>query len=231
MPWLLASPGHQPPWYWLCRMSRSLSYLKKDFNYLRHVNVEEWQNVKYFFVPLEQFIMSRVKVTKSELNNNQYDAKVNGFPISPPDGLFWWFWSNQVFLFDFSFTFWEFAEIIDDFEAIKYLTLYLISHSPSESLLTLWTTASGMPISWMPTSDGWIRISGMANRSLFKRIVWNTQHNINSWKYRCHTSESQLYMKKNYVTLFKSCLIILFYHDMQISWPESGSPPIRLSDS
>ena len=22
-----------------------------------------------------------------------------------------------------------------------------------------------------------------------------------------------------------------FYHDMQISWPDSGSPPIRLSDS
>ena len=23
----------------------------------------------------------------------------------------------------------------------------------------------------------------------------------------------------------------LFYHDMQISWPDSDSPPIRLSDS
>ena len=23
----------------------------------------------------------------------------------------------------------------------------------------------------------------------------------------------------------------IFYHDMQISWPDSGSPPIRLSDS
>ena len=23
----------------------------------------------------------------------------------------------------------------------------------------------------------------------------------------------------------------LFYHDMQISWPDSGYPPIRLSDS
>ena len=23
----------------------------------------------------------------------------------------------------------------------------------------------------------------------------------------------------------------VFYHDMQISWPDSGSPPIRLSDS
>ena len=24
---------------------------------------------------------------------------------------------------------------------------------------------------------------------------------------------------------------IQFYHDMQISWPDSGSPPIRLPDS
>ena len=32
MPWLLASPGHQQPWYWLCRTGRSLSYLRKDFN-------------------------------------------------------------------------------------------------------------------------------------------------------------------------------------------------------
>ena len=28
-----------------------------------------------------------------------------------------------------------------------------------------------------------------------------------------------------------SPLTYIFYHDMQISWPDSGSPPIRLSDS
>ena len=26
MPWLLTSPGHQQPWYWLCRIGKSLSY-------------------------------------------------------------------------------------------------------------------------------------------------------------------------------------------------------------
>ena len=45
MSWLLASPGHQQPWYWLCRMGRSLSYLRKDFNHLCHINVEEWQKM------------------------------------------------------------------------------------------------------------------------------------------------------------------------------------------
>ena len=32
MPWLLTSPGHPQPWYWLCRICRPWSYLRKDFN-------------------------------------------------------------------------------------------------------------------------------------------------------------------------------------------------------
>ena len=45
MPWFLASPGHQHPWYWLYRIGRSLSYSRKDFNYPGHVNVEEWHKM------------------------------------------------------------------------------------------------------------------------------------------------------------------------------------------
>ena len=44
MPWLLALPGHQHPWYWLCGISRSLSYMRKDLNCLCNVSVEEWYN-------------------------------------------------------------------------------------------------------------------------------------------------------------------------------------------
>ena len=40
MPWLLTSPGHQQPWYWLCRICKSWSYLRKDFKYMCHINVE-----------------------------------------------------------------------------------------------------------------------------------------------------------------------------------------------
>ena len=29
MPWLLTSPGHQQPWYWLCRIDRSSSYSRR----------------------------------------------------------------------------------------------------------------------------------------------------------------------------------------------------------
>ena len=45
MPWLLTSPGHQQPWYWLCRIGRFLSYLRKDFNYVHRINVKKWQKM------------------------------------------------------------------------------------------------------------------------------------------------------------------------------------------
>ena len=45
MPWLLTSPGHQQPWYWLCRVGRFLSYFRKDFKYLRRINVEKWHKM------------------------------------------------------------------------------------------------------------------------------------------------------------------------------------------
>ena len=45
MPWLLASPGHQQPWYWLCRISRSLSYSRRNCNYLCLTSGEEWHKM------------------------------------------------------------------------------------------------------------------------------------------------------------------------------------------
>ena len=47
MPWLLASPSHQQPWYWLCKLGRSVSAMRKDFNYLCYISVEE---CKYMFI-------------------------------------------------------------------------------------------------------------------------------------------------------------------------------------
>ena len=41
MPWLLASPGHQQPWHWLCRIGGSLFYSRRNFNYLCLISVEE----------------------------------------------------------------------------------------------------------------------------------------------------------------------------------------------
>ena len=39
MPCVLTSPGHQQPWYWLCGINTSWSYLGKDFKYMYHINV------------------------------------------------------------------------------------------------------------------------------------------------------------------------------------------------
>ena len=58
MPWLLTLPGHQQPWYWLYRICRSFSYLRKDFKYLCQINVEEWHKMQiYVYIPCEKFSM------------------------------------------------------------------------------------------------------------------------------------------------------------------------------
>ena len=50
MPWLLVSPGHQQPWYWLYRMGRSLSCLRKIST---SCDISMWKNdmkCKYIFL-------------------------------------------------------------------------------------------------------------------------------------------------------------------------------------
>ena len=55
LPWFFASPGHQQPWYWLCRICRPLSYLRKYSNYLCHINVKEWHSMLvHVYVPSER---------------------------------------------------------------------------------------------------------------------------------------------------------------------------------
>ena len=68
MPWLLVSPGHLQPWYWLCRIGRPLSYLRKDFNYLCHVIFNEWHKMQiYVYVPFEKFSTQRVNIITSAM--------------------------------------------------------------------------------------------------------------------------------------------------------------------
>ena len=40
---------YQQPWYWLCRINKSLSSKRKDFNYLRHVSVEKSYEMQLYF--------------------------------------------------------------------------------------------------------------------------------------------------------------------------------------
>ena len=50
MPWLLASPGYQQQSYWLCKINRSLSSIRKDFNYVYHHNVEKLVKMQICFM-------------------------------------------------------------------------------------------------------------------------------------------------------------------------------------
>ena len=47
MPWLLMSPGHQQPWYWLYRICRPFSYLRK---YLSTCVKSMWRNDMQIYV-------------------------------------------------------------------------------------------------------------------------------------------------------------------------------------
>ena len=65
MPWLLESPGHQHPRYWLCRICKFFSYTRKDFNYACRVNVEEWFSLDmYFYISCEEFSTLRVDISR-----------------------------------------------------------------------------------------------------------------------------------------------------------------------
>ena len=69
MPWLLTSPGHQQPWYWLCSMCRSWSYLRKDVKYLCHINVQQWYQMHiYVYVPSAKISTLRVKIAACKPN-------------------------------------------------------------------------------------------------------------------------------------------------------------------
>ena len=63
MPWLLASPGHQQPWYWLCRIGMSLSYSRRTFNYLCLISVEEWHKMWIYVYFLSE------KISTQRVNN------------------------------------------------------------------------------------------------------------------------------------------------------------------
>ena len=50
MPCLCALSGHQRPWYWLCRIGKLFSYLRKDYNCLCHVSMGNDLTCKYSYL-------------------------------------------------------------------------------------------------------------------------------------------------------------------------------------
>ena len=67
MPWLLPSPGHQQPWYWLCRINGSLSSTKKDFNKLCHLIDKQWWEM-CLCLHVSSMYVSSIKFSTSMVN-------------------------------------------------------------------------------------------------------------------------------------------------------------------
>ena len=61
MPWLLTSPGNQQQWYWLCRICKSWSYLRRIINTWV---ISMWSNdikCKYLFIfPLKNLACNKL---------------------------------------------------------------------------------------------------------------------------------------------------------------------------
>ena len=65
MSWLLASPGHQQPWYWLCKLGRSLSFTWGRISITCAISVRrKHRNCKYMFM----FLLK--KIARKELNTD-----------------------------------------------------------------------------------------------------------------------------------------------------------------
>ena len=60
MPWFLASPGHQQPWYWICVINESLPSTRKYFSELHHINIEIlWKIQIYTYFFSQKFLASQ----------------------------------------------------------------------------------------------------------------------------------------------------------------------------
>ena len=104
MPWLLASPGHQQPWYWLCMISRSLSFIRIDRKYLCHLSVQEWVEIKtkIFMFSENESSMRRVKLhVYCVLTIITIECKTNSRCINLWESLYKFFTSVYTYLCNF----------------------------------------------------------------------------------------------------------------------------------
>ena len=76
MLWLLASPGHQQPWYRLCRINRSLFSMGKNSNYLILISSNE-RICKY------SFMFPKIKFNKPRISTYS-SAQVSCCTFHPP---------------------------------------------------------------------------------------------------------------------------------------------------
>ena len=62
MPWLLASPGQQHPWYWLYRKNKLLLCMWKYFNYLCPFSENDINYIYMFMFPMKNLARKGLKL-------------------------------------------------------------------------------------------------------------------------------------------------------------------------
>ena len=99
MQWLLTSPCHQQPYYWLPHINGSLSSTGNNFKYLCHLNAEKWCKMQMY---ISYFYMSMAKITRAWFNikMTSYQKRKshhNGITGKMPS-LYWLYWISICFL-------------------------------------------------------------------------------------------------------------------------------------
>ena len=123
MPWLLAAPGHQQPWYWLYEICKSWSYTRKDFNYL-------WQRndikCKYMFMfPLKNLAHKGLTAPKSPPScrvPRQPFAVSREFARCTTMHIYSFIWKG--FLWDYLHNIYSYIKGETWFQLLKYFNLF-----------------------------------------------------------------------------------------------------------
>ena len=158
MLWLLSSPGHQQPWYWLCRIGRFFSYWRKDFNYLCHINMDEWHKMQiYVFVPSEKLACKGL-------------TSVSKFFTSPQNP--YRYQSVQYFM-DLITT----KEILEQRknDKIVYVICHIIWYYSS---LTCLVNCDVRLLDWPATSHYLKQCWNIVNWTLGKKLQWTLNQNL-----------------------------------------------------
>ena len=78
MPWLLVTPCHQDPCYWLCKIGRSMSSMGKDLNYLCHQDQGYgWQHLTPYMIKFINYVPyflenSRIPLCRFETEGGEH---------------------------------------------------------------------------------------------------------------------------------------------------------------
>ena len=176
MPWLLTSPGHQQPWYWLYWICRSFSYLRKDFKYLCHINVDEYTKCKYMCMfTLKNLTRKRLRRSLSQFHIPVVLTTEHSH-----------FLQNQIIICDIGW--W-----LDDSDPIPEQTLHARDKCRTRNRQVDLVAANGVIfyfISFSPNTNHQIDVTGCS------RMMWTKIHKYKQCLYY-HVEHTKWFLRKS----------------------------------